>query len=221
MATSRLLWVFSLFFAMDQMASAHERLGTYGSMTPRPKVDVVFDTGTSPALRELALKEARIIWAAYGVDIGTYGSRECGQDSAIAIAVTFDDAADRRMTVGSLGSIRFLDGVPEPAIVLYPRTIAALVSVTAASRFFVDAPGVLRELILGRVLGRALAHEIGHFLLRSQQHSPVGLMRALQPTADLIEPDRRHFELTPSDVRRLVAMRSWLPQPPRSLSCGD
>jgi hypothetical protein len=219
-ATSPLVWAISLFCAMGRMASAEGPV-TYDAVAVRPTVEVTFDGPlTSPALEALALAEARIIWSAYGVDIGTHPSRDCRPGNAIAITVTFDDAADRRTTVGSLGSIRFLDGVPEPAIVLYPRTIAALVSATPARRFFVDAPGVLRDLILGRVLGRALAHEIGHFLLRSRQHSAVGLMRALHPAADLIEPNRRPFRLSASDVGRLVATTSSLPQGARVVPCG-
>ena len=46
-------------------------------------------------------------------------------------------------------------------------------------------PTILRHVVLGRVLGRALAHEIGHFLLRSRGHSQIGLMRANQSIADL------------------------------------
>jgi hypothetical protein len=36
----------------------------------------------------------------------------------------------------------------------------------------------MRQYKLGVVLGRAVAHEIGHYLLQSNSHSPYGLMRA-------------------------------------------
>ena len=39
------------------------------------------------------------------------------------------------------------------------------------NRNFDDSPQALRDRVLGRVTGRALAHEIGHFLLRSSGHS--------------------------------------------------
>ena len=41
-------------------------------------------------------------------------------------------------------------------------------------------PETMREEIVGRVLGRVLAHEIGHYVLRSPQHAANGLMRPLQ-----------------------------------------
>jgi hypothetical protein len=135
--------------------------------------------------------------------------------------VTFGRGPERGMAVTALGSIRFLDGVPQPAIVLYPDVIAALVSASPFESLIVNSPGALRDLILGRVLGRALAHEVGHFLLRSQQHSNVGLMRAFQPTGDLVDPNRHRFALSAGDVRRLAATTSSFPGPSGSLSCAD
>jgi hypothetical protein len=183
-------------------------------------VDVVFDGPlASRPLEVVALKEATRIWAAYGVDINAISPRDCGSVNAVRVSVTFGNGPDRRMGATSLGSILFLDGVPEPAIVLYPHAVAALVSATPLGGFFVDSPGVLQDLIVGRVLGRALAHEIGHFLLRSPRHS-TGLMRALQPAADLVNPSRHGFELSSDDVSRLAAMTSSFPQS-GSVSCGD
>lgn len=61
----------------------------------------------------------------------------------------------------------------------------ALASITAALRIVQGDPE--RQLLdmtamhhyrLGIVLGRAVAHEIGHYLLQSNAHAPYGLMRA-------------------------------------------
>jgi hypothetical protein len=204
------------------MALARDGRVTSGADIARPRVDVIFDgPPASRTLEVLALKEARLIWAAYGIDVGALRPRDCESASAVRITVTFGTGPARGMAVASLGSIRFLDGVPEPAIVLYPDTIAALVSATPSRSFIVDAPSALRDLVLGRALGRALAHEIGHFLLRSQQHSTVGLMRALQPTTDLVDPNRHRFALSDGDRTRLAVTAASLPQPRGLLSCAD
>jgi hypothetical protein len=210
-ATSRLLCALVLLHATGRTALARN-----------VRVDVVYDGPlASRALEAMALKEATVIWAAYGVDINASRGGDCESTSAVRLTVRFGNGPDRGMAAASLGSIRFLDGVPEPAIVLYPHVIASLVSGTPPGSFIVNSQGVVRDLVLGRVLGRALAHEIGHFLLRSQQHSAVGLMRALQPTADLVDPHRDRFGLSADDVSRLAAMTSSFPQPFGSLSCGD
>jgi hypothetical protein len=183
------------------------------------RVDVVFDGPLSRTLEDRALKEATQIWAGYGVDVSASDSQGCDWANAGRLTVTFANGPNRGVSAAPLGSIRFQDGVPEPAIVLYPAVIGALVSATAHGSFMVDSPGALRDLVLGRVLGRALAHEIGHFLLRSQEHSTDGLMRASQPTAALMDPNRHRFELSAGDVRRLAVVRSSFPQRSGALSC--
>jgi hypothetical protein len=48
---------------------------------------------------------------------------------------------------------------------------------------------------LGLVLGRALAHEIGHFLLAGLPHQLTGLMRASFPEHELVDPWSPTFEV--------------------------
>jgi len=184
------------------------------------RVGVAFDGPmASRALEATALKEATLIWATYGVDVKASNAGDCESLNAVRLTVTFRNGPDTGPSAAALGSIRFLDGVPEPAIALYPRVVAALLSATPG-HLIVNTEGVVRDLILGRALGRALAHEIGHFLLRSQQHSAVGLMRAFQPTADLVDPNRHHFGLSADDVRRLAATTSSFLQSSGATSCG-
>ena len=58
---------------------------------------------------------------------------------------------------------------------------------------------------VARVLGRAIAHEIGHVLLGTSTHSPTGLMRATHSGLALMTPDGDRFALTASDQRQLRA----------------
>ena len=51
---------------------------------------------------------------------------------------------------------------------------------------------------LGLVLGRAVAHEIGHFLLAGAPHDEVGLMRARFPEHELTDAWSAAFELAPA-----------------------
>jgi hypothetical protein len=52
---------------------------------------------------------------------------------------------------------------------------------------FATLPGALGDMFLGRALGRALAHEIGHYLLGTTNHSERGLMRAQFTPEDLLQ----------------------------------
>jgi hypothetical protein len=53
------------------------------------------------------------------------------------------------------------------------------------------------------LLGRALAHEIGHLLLRARTHSPTGLMRGIWSIAELTQNRREDWLFAPADRRRL------------------
>jgi hypothetical protein len=58
------------------------------------------------------------------------------------------------------------------------------------------------------VMGRAVAHEIGHYLLASRDHTKSGLMRVALDADDLVRPGGVHsFRLEDDDVRALRAAR--------------
>ena len=175
---------------------------------PRLHVDVVFEGQLMPRnIEAVALMETAVIWAAYGVDIRAVSASDGGRDSAVRLTVMFDDHPNPHMAAEALGSIQFLDGVPEPAIVIHTNAIAELISnVRVYGKTDREWPMALRDLLVGRVIGRALAHEIGHFLLRSRHHPEIGLMRASHPMPDLVSPDRRHFVLSADEVTRLASV---------------
>ena len=66
-------------------------------------------------------------------------------------------------------------------------------------------PPALRDRTLGRVVGRVLAHEIGHFVLRSPRHTSRGLMRPIQYITELIAGNGALFGLTSEDLNLLRA----------------
>jgi hypothetical protein len=51
------------------------------------------------------------------------------------------------------------------------------------------------DVLLGRMLGRALAHELGHYLLRSPTHTRFGLMRGDRTVPEFLAPGRAGFEV--------------------------
>ena len=53
------------------------------------------------------------------------------------------------------------------------------------------------------LLGRALAHEVGHLLLREMSHSPTGLMRAVWTDAELSLNRLEDWVFAPLDRHRL------------------
>jgi hypothetical protein len=166
-------------------------------------------TAVPPGTLRAAATEAAALWAPYGVAIDV--AAPCGRvdDDGILLIVVPVEAPHAAVTAGwrgALGAISFdADGAPAPRITLFLTDILAFV---ARARLFGQPewqwPRSLREALVGRVLGRVLAHEIGHFILRMPRHTAAGLMRPLQFADELVAPSRRAFALTGVDTSRLV-----------------
>jgi hypothetical protein len=175
-------------------------LTTATAPQPQLRIDIVFEgRPMSHARAASAATEVRVIWARYGVDVRVASTVTETRADALSLRVTLADHANPRLSREALGSINFQDGSPIPFIVLYPARVEEEVSM-AISGHANEYPEARLEHIVGRVLGRALAPEIGHFLLRKREHSGRGLMQARQLVPDLMLEDRRCCSLTSADV---------------------
>lgn len=68
-----------------------------------------------------------------------------------------------------------------------------------------------RDLRQGTLIGRALAHELGHVLLDTLEHSASGLMRPVFAAKDALSVDKRATDLSPFETQRLTARFSLIP----------
>ena len=108
----------------------------------------------------------------------------------------------------ALGWIVF-DGPGVPAHEIYVSYENAL-TFMAGSRAVVGVMEQMtiaeREMKLARAMGRALAHELGHYLLASRVHTPGGLMQAVHTASDFFGNQRTAFAVDASQ-RETVADR--------------
>jgi hypothetical protein len=192
----------------------------------RPSLQLVIRDETTPPLsaaivRDL-LKEVRVIWHAY-VDIeAAAGFRPGAAITDDVLTVVVSDKPARDAAVDSLGWIEFVDGEPLRTINLSRRAATLLRDRTALAGRPLDVlPAAIQNQFLARALGRAAAHEIGHYLLRSKTHEANGLMRAQFASVDLMERSPRNFRLSQSELGRLERRfssyrlaRNGLPKPP-------
>jgi hypothetical protein len=64
------------------------------------------------------------------------------------------------------------------------------------------------------ILGIAMAHEIGHLLLRSREHSSAGIMRRSWPSADLQSAAQARLRFTAEQSQRMRdEVLRWIAQP--------
>jgi hypothetical protein len=64
-------------------------------------------------------------------------------------------------------------------------------------------PDAFKELMLGRLLGRMVAHELGHVLLNSQAHANSGLMRDHYRANDVLRVNVSAYTLNSAERARL------------------
>ena len=173
-------------------------------------------------------READAVWKPYGVALTWFHSTGRAltppglQD---VLTISRDDSADRLASrtpaARRLGSVLFLEGsdTAENTVALSVEATRQTVDQARwANGRVADWPASLREELLGRALGRVLAHEIGHYLLVWRAHTPDGLMSAAFRGEILIRPERRAFELSELLVPRLRARLARFSRPGSSVA---
>jgi hypothetical protein len=168
---------------------------------------------SSEVVTEIVQTEVTALWSDYGVDIvweGRWDESNPGTKPDLFVYFV-DRELSRRPHRGAspVAWIVFLDGAPGNLI---------NVSVAAADRLLKDTPWLdgrpmrqapqdIQDRLISTMIGRALAHEIGHYLLASRTHADDGLMRPLITPAEFVRVGRKHLRLMPSDVVALRAAR--------------
>ena len=187
-------------------------LGGYWSVPLRSmtlaRIHVVFEpsAGLPSAISADGTHEAAAIWAPYAVELSD-GPGD-GASPSIDLQVRIDTERDAGDGDNTLGEIYFgADGLPASVVTLYLRPIDRLARETSiggsVARFW---PPGLHDLLMARIVGRALAHEVGHFVLRSPTHAATGLMRARQQPSTWVQPGRRALVLSGAEQNRLARM---------------
>ena len=159
----------------------------------------------SGAARGALIAETERIWGREGVKL-IWPTTPVDETASLRILVI-----TRREALAKGGTERWAVGelVPQSG-----QRALAIASIAAAERVIAEADARRLQLLeshesgdyrLGVVLGRAVAHEIGHYLLATATHANRGLMRASIDASEFADPGARTFTLDD-------AAASWLRQ---------
>ena len=155
-------------------------------------------------LSDIAREEVDAIWGRLGVKVRWPPREAPGWPPAVHVIVT-DEGARTSMGGGlsKLGWIEFWGNTP--GNVLQVSAAAALMAVhegRTVGRLSSGQPFGALQFAAARMIGRAIAHELGHYLLRSRHHAASGLMRPVFPAVEGTIPlldryrlDRRAMEI--------------------------
>jgi hypothetical protein len=143
------------------------------------------------------VRTARDIWRPYADVAFDLASAETASPGLLQLLIT--DRVSPVSEGASLGWIEFVDGRPSNVINVSTTAAAALLK---ASRWS-GLPKNVQWIFLERALARAIAHELGHYLLASRQHTAQGLMRGQLTPDDIMQPRRSSYRLDRAQVQRL------------------
>ncbi len=181
-----------------------------------PITVTVTATGVSSSLLRKVFDEADAIWKGSGV---SFAWRVADRDPTPcqsggppplprSLRVTFGDAPGAAKGGQlPLGWIVFDDvTTPEQEIyVSYGNAMRLLRSARGVVGLLDQMTEVQKETLLGRAMGRALAHELGHYLLASKIHTPKGLMKASRTAFEFFAPEHGGFAIEAGQTQVLVA----------------
>ena len=184
---------------------------------PSPQVTLAVNVSQAlpmpPAQLRAMGEETSAIWSGYGVAlVWTTDGADLGQ-ARPHLTLTVVDTSTSEIdgpapSGGPLGGAVFLEGrmSAETRISVSVDAVSALIeNGTWLGRDVRALPTSVRNQLVGRALGRVLAHELGHYLLAWRRHSDQGLMRPSFSRQLLMHPSRAPFEVTDFFVPRLRA----------------
>ena len=152
-------------------------------------------------------REATRAWTREGVRFCWQDEGPCAAPARLYVRVVNEVPGSQPGGRPALGWIGFSERTgPGPLILLSRRWAGELVGrAERGARALSELPGMVARL-LPRALGRALAHELGHYLLVRRDHGTVGLMRAAFRPEDLADHAAGgRLELQARDRRQLRA----------------
>ena len=168
-------------------------------------LQIVQTTPVPDKLVTTIVSTAAAIWAPYDIHLSpVFTSSRSEMDGGIRLTLVlgFPPALSAERGLASL-----LFTAAGPGTVLYASMDRARSLLQSAERGTVMP--MTEDWRAAVLLGRAVAHELGHYLLRSSAHARTGLMRAAFSPRDASN-DPRFFRLLPGQTAALASTREML-----------
>ena len=192
------------------LAGSPEPAGQRPADLPSVTISVHTAPAISPVIIDRTLEEASAIWRPTGVTFKWQKAApvqaEANPPRPTRPRVLIDDKRGTpRGAASPIGWVNFVDDEPDGDIHIShanaERFVLTVGGIDGSARRMTPAE---RFLLVGRTLGRALAHEIGHYLLKSREHTTNGLMKGRRTVQEFINNERRGFEIDTAQRAAIV-----------------
>jgi hypothetical protein len=186
----------------------------------RSSIRVALDTVTVDVLSRIAwqamTRECSGIWAREGVELLWPAAGAPMAPARVVLPVVFDDheLSSHESQKGAALGVTLSIGRSQRIVVSAPRAERMIAARDGLAR---PSNVLQRENAIGVLMGRVVAHEIGHALLSGVGHAARGLMRAQFDVGELQPALHGEFALSDAGRRELEA-RFWDTAPPDPLA---
>jgi len=177
-------------------------------VAPRTALLVLVRNDAAMALSEPMLRRvlvtARDLWRPH-VEITFAGANDVRRFTRPTLDLVLSDKTlSGRDNDNGLGWIEFVNGKASRTVTISVAAARGMLKVTKWSGRPLDGqPAQVQDLFLTRALGRAIAHEVGHYLLNSKAHPPTGLMREQMTIGDIMLNQRPKDLFDAGELARL------------------
>ena len=201
---ARLLFAAVLWLAASQLARAEA--------APRPVIrvaltPVIVDTMSGIAWRAMT-EECDGIWAREGIAL-TWSGASAGADVVLPLVFDHREVKKHDPKTGDAFGVTIFAGRSQRILISAARAR----DVVGQRRGLADSgDSTTLDIAMGTLLGRVVAHEIGHALLLTKAHTAGGLMNASLETADVRPLLDDRFALSAPDRSRLAVRFSHAPR---------
>ena len=149
----------------------------------------------------VVLAESNAIWMPHGVGMRWTEPSGGRCDRLITVKGDQEALAEDATRESALGWVPFVEGRARQLVFLRVGRARMLVDALSPG----TRPERLTELMVAKLLGRSLAHELGHVLLNSRSHEESGLMRARYGARDVLSVPTSAHTLNAVERARLFA----------------
>ena len=197
-------WTVAMIFGMPMTGLAQQPAG---DAAPSLTVCLTFSEALEIGPQTPAVvSEVNRIWQPLGVTVGH--SDELGAGTACQkwiLVKSSLEASPEYATTGdtAIAWVPFVAGCARR--VVFVRKDYALGLINAFSPGI--RPPVVTDMLLTKLIGRSLAHELGHILLNSLGHERSGLMRARYAAHDVMRDLPSAYTLNAQQLDRVFAKR--------------
>jgi len=168
-------------------------------------INVFAASDISPTMVSRALDETASIWRAAGVEFVWKRAPASPTPAALSVVIGHDVRPVREGAL-ALGWIYFDESTPGQRLYISYTNVQQLMRESVGAIGVVDhMPIFEREVLMARAIGRALAHELGHYFLASKEHTKNGLMKAHRTAVEFFGPDHRPFKLDGAQRSQITA----------------